>query len=114
MNFIDKLLPPNLFVYGSKHQFKFYGLESAEDLIACCQKGISTVGTCLLDFELYNKDVVVLSSGSSRHLVQSFKNVSSIMLPSQLNTPICFDKVQTGYLFPYDVGVFKDTNIIRE
>lgn len=105
-NFIDNLLPPNLFVYGSQYQFKFYGLESTEDLIACCQKGISTVSTYLLDFELHNKDVVVLSSESTKHLVQSFGNISAITLPSQLKTPIVFAKPQTGYLFPYDVSVF--------
>ena len=105
-NYIDNLLPPNLFVYGSQYQLKFYGLESTEDLIACCKKGISTVSTYLLDFELHNKDVVVLSSQSTTHLVQSFKNLSSITLPSQLNTPTLFSKPQTGYLFPYDVSVF--------
>ena len=104
--YIDYLLPPNLFVYGSQHHLKFYGIESTEDLIACCQKGITTVSTFLLDFELHNKDVIVLSNQSTKHLVQSFTNVSAITLPSQLNTPINFTKPVTGYLFPYDVSVF--------
>ena len=52
-NYIDNLLPPNLFVYGSQYQLKFYGLESTEDLIACCKKGISTVSsTVVLNFTI--------------------------------------------------------------
>ncbi|MDC3185875.1 hypothetical protein OBA47_01405 [bacterium] len=105
-NYIDHLLPPNLFVYGSQHHLKFYGLESTDDLIACCQKGITTVSTYLLDFEIHNKDVIVLFNESTKHLVQSFTNVSAIALPSQLHTPISFTKPVTGYLFPYDVSIF--------
>ena len=105
-NYIENLLPPNIFVYGRQFQLKFYGLESTEDLIACCQKGITTVSTCLVDYELNNKDIVVLSSESTESLVKSLKDVSVINLPSHLRSPLNFTKPETGYLFPYDVGIF--------
>lgn len=104
--YINNLLPPNLFVYGKQNQLNFYGIECTEDLIACCQKGITTVSTCLVDYELYNKDVVVLSSHSTQNLVNSLKNVSSIVLPNQLRANISFAKIETGYLFPFNVKVF--------
>jgi len=104
--YIDNLLPPNLFVYGKQNQLNFYGLECTEDLIACCQKGITTVSTCIVDYELYKKDIVVLSSHSTQNLVASLKNVSSINLPDQLRDGIDFAKPKTGYLFPYNVKVF--------
>ena len=105
-NYIENLLPPNLFVYGRQYQLKFYGLETTEDLIAFCQKGITTVSTCLLDYELNKKDIVVLSSDSTDSLVKCFKDVSFINLPNQLRSPINFTKPETGYLFPYDVNIF--------
>ena len=105
-HYIENLLPPNLFVYGKQFELEFYGVESTEDLIACCKKGITTVSTCLIDYELNDKDVVVLSSDSTERLVKSLKNVSVINLPVQLRSPIRFTKAETGYLFPYDVRVF--------
>ena len=105
-NYIENLLPPNLFVYGKQYQLKFYGLECTEDLIANCQKGITTVSTCLVDYELNNKDVLVLSSDSTESLVKSLKNVSAINLPDQLRTSVCFTKPETGFLFPYNVETF--------
>ena len=105
-NYIDNLLPPNVFVYGGIYPLKFYGVESTEDLIACCKKGITTVSTCLLDYELNDKDVLVLSSDSTDQLVKTMKNVVSINLPSEFKTPLYFSKPETGYLFPYNVESF--------
>ena len=93
-------------MYGPQNQLKFHGLECTEDLIALCQKGITTVSTCLVDYELHNKDVVVLSSHSTQNLIDSLTNVSSINLPDQLRDSIAFAKPETGYLFPYNVKVF--------
>ena len=105
-NYIENLLPPNLFVYGKQYQLNFYGIECTEDLIANCKKGITTVSTCLIDYELHNKDTVVLSSNSTQNLIDSLKNVSSINLPDQLTSNIQFTKPETGYLFPYNVKMF--------
>ena len=85
-------------MYGRQNQLNFYGVECTEDPIAFCQKGITTVSTCLVDYELHNKDVVVLSSHSTQNLVNSLKNVSSINLPDQLRDRVKFAKPETGYL----------------
>ena len=58
-----------------------------------------------MDYELNNKDIVVLSSESTE-MVKSLKDVSVINLPSHLRSPLNFTKPETGYLFPYDVGIF--------
>lgn len=104
--FVDRILPPNVFIYGDLSGIKFNGVECTEDLIACCAKGITTVSTCLVDYELNNKDVVVLSSDSTERLVKSLKSVSAINLPSQLKQSVGFSKLETGYLHPYDVTRF--------
>ena len=105
-NYIENLLPPNIFIYGNSNQLKFYGIDSTEDLIASCKKGITTVSTCLIDYELNNKNVLVLTNNATENLAKSLKSASTIKLPLQPENPLNFTKLKTGLLFPYDVKIF--------
>ena len=105
-SYIENLLPPNVFIYGSNSQLKFANVETTEDLIAGCVKGITTISTCLLDYEINKKPVLVLSSDSTSELADSLKQASIIELPNDLGSEALFEKLESGYLFPYDVNIF--------
>nr|WP_314571210.1 hypothetical protein [uncultured Pseudomonas sp.] len=56
------LRPANLLLYGLKNDVYFDGVETSNDLIAHCKNGISTVTTCLLEYEIHKKDVLIFQT----------------------------------------------------
>lgn len=100
------LLPENVFVYGGTTGLSFAGVECTEDLIAGCSKGITTVSTCLIDYEANNKLVVVLATDSTVRLAASLARASIYHLAEDIGSTPEFGELLTGYLKPFDLGFF--------
>lgn len=68
--------PSNLFLYGIDKDIYFEGIDTTESLIKYASKGISTISTCLADFEVYKTPVKVFSPKKFSELVALYSNIS--------------------------------------
>lgn len=96
--------PANIFLYGLDKDIYFNGLEGADDLIPYCDYAISTVTTCLLDYEIHNKKVNIFSCDGVNDLLKNFISKHCFNKSSQISKDICF--IRTGLLDYFDSEKF--------
>ncbi|WP_143806337.1 hypothetical protein [Pantoea latae] len=111
--------PNNLLLYGLHNDIYFHGLEGTDDLIPYCDYAISTVTTCLLDYEIHSKKVNVFNCAGVKNLISEFKEVSSFYTAEEIskNPKIIesgmlkdFDPVQFDKLIGQNVSEDSYTN----
>lgn len=96
--------PKNIFIYGLDKDIYFNGLEGSDDLIPYCEYAISTVSTCLLDYEIYNKRVNIFSCEGVERLHADFISKHCFTRSDQISKDSCI--VRTGLLKPFDSKKF--------
>lgn len=92
--------PRNMMIYGLEKDIYFNGLEGADDLIPYCSYGISTLSTCLLDYEIYSKRVNVFNCNGVIEILKTIKNKSLFTEANEI-TPGA-QVIETGYLKEFD------------
>lgn len=98
------LRPANVLLYGLLKDIYFNGIEGTNDLIAHCESGISTVSTCLLDYEMCEKPVTVFSTDGVENICKAFKLCRSFRnLEDIAEGP---GKLVTGMLEKYEPAIF--------
>ena len=98
--------PVNCLIYGLLDDILFDGLATTEDLIAHAESGITTLSTCILDYEIHKVPLHVFDCRGSKKLVDSMESVSTFSNEHDLeNAPI---KPITGYLEPYNPRAFDE------
>ncbi|KJV31158.1 hypothetical protein [Pantoea sp. SM3] len=64
-----KYRPENIFIYGRNNDIYFHDLDGANDLIPHCDYAISTISTCLLDYEIFDKRVNIFTCIGTQKLM---------------------------------------------
>jgi hypothetical protein len=72
-----KYRPANIFIYGESNDIYFHDLDSADDLIAHCDYAISTISTCLLDYEIFDKRVNLFTCIGTQNLMNIISQKST-------------------------------------
>jgi len=106
--------PNNLLLYGLHNDIYFHNIEGTDDLIPYCEYGISTVSTCLLDYEIHSKRVNIFNSKGVENLIARFNSASSFYESNQISHDAKI--INTGMLKNYDAIKFdqllsQDVNI---
>jgi len=98
--------PNNLLHYGLHEDIYFHGIEGSDDLIFYCSYAISTVTTCLLDYEIHDKRVNVFDCIGVRRLISKFKSISKFSQAEEIKKNAV--KIETVFLKKFDVKIFDD------
>jgi hypothetical protein len=98
------LRPANVLTYGLTKDIYFDGIEGSNDLIAYCQDGITTVSTCLLEYEIHKKPVQVFSTEGVSEILSSLASVKTFSSAKDLLVEP--EIVATGMLQDYDPEKF--------
>ncbi|KAB8307384.1 hypothetical protein EH228_15440 [Erwinia endophytica] len=101
---ISKFRPKNVLLYGLHNDIYFHNIEGSNDLIPYCKMAISTVSTCLLDYEIHKKKVNLYFNEGTKSIVKKISSVSTFnkiedILPSPL-------EISTGLLKEYSPDLF--------
>jgi|GEM_PF-2013367 len=97
---ISALRPANVLIYGLMKDIYFDGIENSNDLAAFCEDGISTVTTCILEYEMHNKSVHIFSTPGVAQIIERFHKAKTFTSIADLNAPAA--PVHTGMLERYD------------
>lgn len=97
-------LPENIYLYGMDNDIYFHGINCTDDLIPYCECAISTVSTCLLDYEIYHKGVNVFSCAGTERITQNLTEAEFFDNEQQLTLEP--KKLITGYLKEYSPELF--------
>jgi len=101
--------PENILFYGLTKEIYFNGVDTTEDVIKHAKNGISTVSSCLLDYEINKIPLALYETSGLLDIIESidigstFKNIDAL----QSNN---FTMVKTNKLYPYNVKLF-DANL---
>ncbi|KWV72182.1 hypothetical protein [Pseudomonas fluorescens] len=98
------LRPANVLLYGLLKDIYFNGIEGTNDLIAHCESGISTVSTCLLDYEMGDKPVLVFNPDGVESICESFESCQTFRNLAEIAAGP--GKLVTGMLEKYDPARF--------
>lgn len=98
-----KFRPRNVYLYGIDNDIYFNGLEGTDDLIPYCQYGISTVSTCLLDYEIHNKRVNIFDCDGVHELTAQLNEKSLFTNSSQISVNAAY--LKTGQLKEFDANI---------
>ena len=105
-NHVLPLRPSNLLLYGLKNDVYFDGIETSNDLIAHCSNGISTVTTCLLEYEIHNKDVLIFQTYGVSALLEGFETMT--VFTSDMKALPASGPIKTGMLEVYNPKRFDE------
>jgi hypothetical protein len=97
--------PSNIFRYGHDKDIYFHGLDTTEEVIEHAEAGISTVSTCLVDYEIHGIPVTIFANEGLSSVQESMVDVSFFRNPTDLKSAV-FKKPVTGCLEKYDVTRF--------
>lgn len=98
--------PRNLYIYGFEDDLYFNGIEGADDLIPYCSYAISTVSTCLLDYEIYQKKVNIFSCDGVEDLVNTLEQKSTFRRSEEISRNA--QNIITGHLKEFDARKFDE------
>lgn len=108
MNLLNNMLgakPPNIFRYGYDKDIYFHSMDTTEDVIEHAAAGITTISTCLLDFELHSIPTAVFWSEGLSAVSESMTHSASFRSPEEL-LKLEFTPPITGRLKPFNSGNF--------
>jgi len=93
-------LPENIHIYGIKEDIYFHGLDCTDDLIPYCEYGISTLSTCLLNYEIYKKGVNIFTCEGTHNIINSLNEFHYFSSDDQLTSKPKI--LKTGFLQDYN------------
>ncbi|MGK3136711.1 hypothetical protein ACCX84_13155 [Pantoea trifolii] len=96
--------PKNIYLYGMDKDIYFGGIEGSDDLIPYCEYGISTVTTCLLDYEIHNKRVNLFRCDGVNELIQVIAEKHTFSVSSEITPNACF--FRTGFLKEFNPEIY--------
>ncbi|MGK3114162.1 hypothetical protein [Candidatus Pantoea formicae] len=96
--------PKNVYLYGIDKDIYFDGINGTDDLIPYCEYGISTVTTCLLDYEIHAKKVNIFNSLGVDSLTATLSEKHLFTLSSEIRNDAC--NIKTGFLKEFDAIYF--------
>ena len=97
---IKQYSPGNLFLYGLDHEFYFHGIDTAEKLIANSKKAISTVSTCLADYQIHQIPVALYSCNGLEPIIKTCSQITTFSSVVPLNES-SFGLINTGKVNPF-------------
>lgn len=97
---VINLRPENILLYGIDNDIYFHGIEGTDDLIPYCDYGISTLSTCVLDYEIHEKSINLFTCIGVENLICQFENCSTFSDASLITSSPAL--LQTGFLKQYD------------
>lgn len=110
MNLINNMYgakPTNIFRYGHDKDVYFHGLDTTEEVIEHAEAGISTISTCLVDYEIHGIPTAIFANEGLSTVQESMSEASFFTGPERLRT-IEFKKPVTGRLERFDVSHFDE------
>lgn len=108
MNLLNNMLgakPPNIFRYGHDKDIYFHSMDTTEDVIEHAAAGITTISTCLLDFELHSIPTAVFWSEGLSTVSASMTHAATFKTPAELMS-LEFTVPITGRLKQFDSESF--------
>ena len=96
--------PQNIFLYGLTKEIYFNGIDTTEDVIKHAANGISTVSSCLLDYEIHETPVMLFESDGLSEIIKSIDVSSSFRTTDEFEGKRA-DLIKTNKLHPYKVAV---------
>ncbi|MFT4271268.1 MAG: hypothetical protein QM578_09670 [Pantoea sp.] len=102
--------PNNFLLYGLHNDIYFHELEGTDDLIPYCEYAISTVTTCLLDYEVHGKRVNVFTCEGVSDLIDKFIEKTPFRHAEEISKNPSM--IKTGMLKEFDAVKF-DTLLSR-
>lgn len=101
---ISNSLPSNIHIYGADKDIYFNGIENTNDLIPYCTSGITTLSTCILNYEIHHKRVNLFSCEGVKSLIATLKTVSTFTKLDEIQlNPV---EIESGYLKKYNPEIF--------
>lgn len=97
--------PTNIFRYGHDKDIYFHGLDTTEEVIEYAEAGISTISTCLVDYEIHGIPTAIFANEGLSTVQQSISEASFFTGPENLRS-IEFRKPVTGCLERFNVSNF--------
>lgn len=76
--------PSNLLRYGHDREIYFHSIDTTEELIKHASEGVSTVSTCLLEYEMYGVPVSIFCSEGLKTVTDSLSEASLFSTPEEL------------------------------
>ncbi|KGT90765.1 hypothetical protein [Enterobacter cancerogenus] len=98
------LRPENIYLYGLDKDIYFHGLEGTDDLIPYCEYGISTVTTCLLEFEIHKKRVNVFTCPGVEKLISEIEEKHVFSNRQEIKKSASY--LKTGFLKNFDPELY--------
>lgn len=92
--------PNNVLLYGLSNDIYFHDLEGSDDLIPYCDYAISTVTTCLLDYEIYQKRVNVFLCNGVKNLTNTLTKKTLFSSHKEITSNA--EVIMTGMLKEFD------------
>ena len=108
MNLINNMYgakPTNIFRYGHDKEIYFHGLDTTEEVIEHAQAGISTISTCLVDYEIHRVPTAIFANEGLATIQQTISPASFFDSPETLKL-LEFKIPATGKLERYNVSQF--------
>ncbi|WP_346832793.1 hypothetical protein ABDX87_10430 [Pseudomonas abietaniphila] len=108
MNLINNMYgarPTNIFRYGHDKDIYFHGIDTTEEVIEHAKSGISTISTCLVDYEIHRIPTAIFANEGLAKIQQSISPASFFESPETLRA-LDFKIPFTGKLESYDVSRF--------
>lgn len=108
MNLLNNMLgakPPNIFRYGHDKDIYFHSMDTTEDVIEHAAAGITTISTCLLDFELHKVPTAVFWCEGLSAVSESMIHAATFQSPEEI-LKLEFTPPVTGKLKPFDCESF--------
>lgn len=87
MNLLNNMFgakPPNIFRYGHDKDIYFHSLDTTEEVIEHAQAGITTVSTCLVDFEIHQIPTAIFRNVGLAAITESMTTGSFFSGPESL------------------------------
>ena len=97
--------PPNIFRYGHDKDIYFHSIDTTEEVIEHAEAGITTVSTCLVDYEIHGIPTAIFANTGLATILESMTSGSFFRGPKELSD-LVFKKPVTGNLEAFSVANF--------
>ena len=106
--------PQNIFLYGLTKEIYFNGIDTTEDVIKYAKNGVSTVSSCLLDYEIHKIPVMLFNTEGLTKIIKSMPIVSVFSTAQEFRETQA-KAIVTNLLYPYKVDKFdNELNCIKK
>jgi hypothetical protein len=97
--------PQNIFLYGLTKEIYFDGVDTTEDVIRYAKNGVSTVSSCLMDYEIHKTPLMLFSSEGLSQIIKSLGTTSTFSTTREFKETQA-KPIVTNLLYSYKVDRF--------